>query len=467
MKKFLIFLVVLFIHANGFALIKPYSQNNKYWEYNGVPIFLIGGSNNHNLFNDGNLDIKEHLNLLRSVGGNYVRNTMSARDPGNVEPHLQLSSGLYDLNQWNPTYWNRFNNFLTWARERNIIVQIELWDRWDIVYHGWDKASWNPKNNINYDTNNSKLGTSYNVHADQNLNPFFKTVPTMQNNTVVLPYQQAFINKILSAISGFENVLICLNNETTEDLKWSTYWADYVKPRTNKYIADMRNPWDITHSLHVEMYNAPSRYTFVDISQNNQNTGQTTYDRILTVWNSYISTNPRPMNMTKIYGGVGDGSGYAGGETEGKKKFWRSIFAGIASVRFHRPTYGLGLGSLAQAQLKSASIFLSNFDIFKSIPDNSLINNRSTDSAYLLKNQYQYAVYIPNGGSVNINLPNRQFNKKVLNIDNSTISNAGTINGGNHTVNLSSNTQWLVFFEDINKPLENIIPPKIIDIRKL
>ena len=464
MKKILIFLVVLFIHSNAFALIKPYSENNKYWEYNNQPVLLIGGSDTYNLFNNKVINIENHLTLLKNVGGNYIRNTMSSRETGNVEPHLKLSNGLYDLNQWNPEYWNRLSNFLTTTENKGIIVQIELWDRWDFVYEGWEKCSWNPKNNINYTTSNSGLGISYNVHADQNLNPFLKTVPGMQNNTVVLPHQLKFTDKVLEVISKFNNVLICISNETTENLTWSNYWASYIKNKSDKYVSDMRNDWDITTNNHVEMYNNLDLYKFVDISQNNQNSGQLTYDRILTVWNSYLYKNPRPMNMVKIYGGVVSGNNYAGGIVEGKKKFWRSIFAGVASVRFHRPDAGLGLNDIAQTQIKSASIFLRNFDIFSSIPDNSLINIRVTDSAYVLKNQNQFAVYIPNGGTVSIKLPNNKYNRKILNIDTNAIGNTETVEGGNHMVNLSSNTQWLVLFENINNP---ITPPKIKDIREI
>ena len=54
----------------------------------GEPILLIGGSVEDNLFQIPNL--KEHLELLKSVGGNYVRSTMSWVDEGDVPP-LQKS----------------------------------------------------------------------------------------------------------------------------------------------------------------------------------------------------------------------------------------------------------------------------------------------------------------------------------------------------------------------------------------
>jgi len=64
---------------------------------------------------------------LVAAGGNYVRNTMSGRDEGNVWPFLEREDGLYDLEQWNPEYWRRFSTFLEETAQRDIVVQIEVW----------------------------------------------------------------------------------------------------------------------------------------------------------------------------------------------------------------------------------------------------------------------------------------------------------------------------------------------------
>jgi len=103
--------------------IEIYKPNPAYWQYDGKPILLLGGSKEDNLFQIP--DIKEHLDLLKSVGGNYVRNTMSSRDEGNVWPFLKVSE-KYDLDKWNGEYWERFENFLRLTQERDIIVQIEV-----------------------------------------------------------------------------------------------------------------------------------------------------------------------------------------------------------------------------------------------------------------------------------------------------------------------------------------------------
>lgn len=63
------------------ADIKVYEENPFYWQYKGEPILLTGGSKEDNLFNHPE-NLEEHLDLLKESGGNYVRNTMSSRDPG-------------------------------------------------------------------------------------------------------------------------------------------------------------------------------------------------------------------------------------------------------------------------------------------------------------------------------------------------------------------------------------------------
>lgn len=108
--------------------IDIYPENPRYWAYKGDPVLLIGGSVEDNLFQIP--DLAAHLDLLASVGGNYVRNTMSSRDPGNVWPFKKVGE-RYGLEQWDETYWQRFEDFLRLTAEREIFVQIEVWATFD------------------------------------------------------------------------------------------------------------------------------------------------------------------------------------------------------------------------------------------------------------------------------------------------------------------------------------------------
>jgi len=98
--------ILMLLVSSSFAIaqdsgrIGPYDKNPRYWQYQGRPIVLLGGSKDDNPFQLP--DLKEHLQLLKSVGGNYIRNTMSDRaDKGHeVYPFRRLDHGKYDLSQW-------------------------------------------------------------------------------------------------------------------------------------------------------------------------------------------------------------------------------------------------------------------------------------------------------------------------------------------------------------------------------
>jgi hypothetical protein len=127
--------------------IAIYEPNPFYWEIDGVPMLLLGGSVEDNLFQIP--DLIEQLDQLAACGGNYVRNTMSSRDSGNVWP-FGKSGDCYDLNTWNEEYWRRFSTFLQATAERGIIVQIEVWDRFDFYREPWLENPFNPQLNCNY-----------------------------------------------------------------------------------------------------------------------------------------------------------------------------------------------------------------------------------------------------------------------------------------------------------------------------
>jgi hypothetical protein len=88
------------------------------------------------------------MDKLLSVGGNYVRNTMSHRNAGNVFAYFRDEQGLFDLNRFNDEYWWRFENFLD-------ISQNNAWSglgqrHYDNIMYVRDYISDNPRpiNNI-------------------------------------------------------------------------------------------------------------------------------------------------------------------------------------------------------------------------------------------------------------------------------------------------------------------------------
>jgi hypothetical protein len=169
------------------------SVDGRYWKYNGQRVLLLGGWNHgHNPFIDHDTDndkdnqgvssttqIKNAMDELVAAGGNYLRCVL---DPG-MAAGIQgfdfcANSGTqYDLNKMTGPFWARLELFIAEAKKRGVIVQIEVWDRFDLIdgsWGSWPVSPWNPKNNINYTTASSGLATSY---RSFNGHPFIQGVP--------------------------------------------------------------------------------------------------------------------------------------------------------------------------------------------------------------------------------------------------------------------------------------------------
>jgi len=242
----------------GFIIVFTWSSltfaqiaiDGRYWKYNGQRVLLLGGWNHgHNPFIDYDTDndkdskgvstreqIKKAMDELVAAGGNCLRCVL---DPGMAAgtqgfDFCAKSGTRYDLNTMTGPFWTRLEMFIAEAKNRNIIVQIEVWDRFDLIdgsWGSWPVNPWNPKNNTNYTTASSGLAESYSSFSSH---PFIQGVPghpiyentsesRKQKYDLVQSFQDKFIDKLLSITLDYNNVLYCMNNETHEDPAWGPF----------------------------------------------------------------------------------------------------------------------------------------------------------------------------------------------------------------------------------------------------
>ncbi len=431
-------ITVLILAGPAMARIQPYGENPFYWEYDGQPVLLIGASDRDNLFQWAGEGTKltDHLDLLASCGGNYVRCTMSSREytsegfRWDVLPYpFAKAGGKYDLRRWNDVYWNKLSTLLSEARKRGIIVQIELWDRWNESGdstksgNGWYDSPWNPNNNVNYKWSDSPL-------LKPGKTDFYNSFhyAALKNDPVLLPLQQRFVGKIIDTVidGGFDNVIYQIDNESgigDESLEPDPYWARFAReyarskgsgelyictqrrfhsptPYKTKTFRDWNNP-----EIRVPILDAA--FNYCDISQNNGTVGQAHYDNLLWFRSKVREYGPRPINNVKAYHfnwpiGGNFRNRTPGTDAEAGARLWRAVFAGAASFRFHRRTYfrrsgildGLGLSVLARQHLRSMRLFLEGVSLFSMDPHNDLLSGRSDDEAYCLAEPgRQYTVF--------------------------------------------------------------------------
>jgi len=414
------FLSLTALWLQGSDQIQPWTVNPSYWQYKGQPLLLVGGSDDDNLFQWPAEQLRQQLDLIASAGGNYVRNTMSDRQDKGFEqyPYSKLAGGKYDLGQWNPQYWDRFERFLKWTEERDIIVQIEVWDRFDYSRENWIGHPYNPVNNVNYTETESGLAEEYPLHPGRNVQPFFFTTPEQKNNQTLLQHQRAFVDKLLSFSLKFPNILYCIDNETSGDEEWGRYWAMYIKERARQegvkvFVTEMWDDWDIKSGEHRRTLDHPELYDFVDVSQNNHNKGEEHWKNAMWM-REYVSRKPRPINTVKTYGADGNKFGHT--DRDGIERLLRHLLAGFSSARFHRPPSGLGINPKARAVIKAVRKLESLFPLWNVSPRMDLLGDRDENEAYLAAAPGEaYLLYFTDGGSVNLDLNSGQYRLHWIN----------------------------------------------------
>ena len=375
--------------------IKPYAKNPWYWQYDNQPILLYGGSDNDNLWQWTGAKLTDHLDLLVSLGGNYVRNTMSDRDEGDTFAFKQVAQGKYDLDEWNDAYWDKLSFFLEETSKRGIIAQLTIWDWFDLGGSNFEKHPLNPANNITWEDGAIKGRDDYYGGS------------LKATNQQVLELQKKYVDKLLSITFQYGNILYNMTNESSLGEEWENFWAKYVLDKANAYQKEIyltsMNMVPSTGVRHV--LSNRDIYSFVEISQNSQDSkgarGRAHWENVVK-WKRIIRLSeggPMPMNNEKIYG-ADDGRNYsAGSGKEAEDRFWKNIFGGAASVRFHRPegSWGSGLTERAQKNIKAMTLFLKAFDVFSAGTYEGIKYVGDSEGYAMANLGKEYAVYFPAG----------------------------------------------------------------------
>ena len=439
--------------------LRPYSADGRYWEYRGEPIMPLGVSATDHLFlADGHEvdDLAAHLDAMQALGANYVRNTMSQREPWPLLAFERDAPTEYDLDRFHDDYWQRFSDFLDWTSEREILVQIEVWDRFDFSRDYWELSPWNPSLNVNYSVGESQLDAAYPAHPNQDQQPFFHGVPGHPDYEaaaaarraaydLVRGHQEDFVSKMLSYSLGYDHILYVMNNETSTHPSWGSYWIDFIREAAAEqgvevYCTDMFNDlWDPENSEFLDIQVGDiTTYPFLDASQVNSRSlgdgvrehSQHHWDRLSVIVEA-LSAAPRPINHTKVYD-----TGYFGqtpdGPVMGLQRMTLDLLGGSASARFHRsdPAFPIEHQTAVRA-LRMVETSVSFWDVE---PQQGLLSGRSEGEAFLAADPGNaYVLFFPEGGEVGVELsdfPDIEFSLEWVELSTATYGTPSTVAGG-------------------------------------
>lgn len=371
-----------------------------YWEYDGEPTLLVGATNTDDLFQWTGDHLRDHLDDLVDAGGNYVRNTLSDRGGNAVHPFAEVHDGVYDLERWNESYWERLGTFLDETADRDIVVQLTLWDQHDLS----TGSPWYHENNVNYGRYDSGMASPDDLFG------------AVERNDAVYPHLERFVDRVLDTTLAYDHVLYNVANECTVGEAWERHWAEHVRERAaaagEGVAVTSMHMWPGRSVATALRY--PETLSYVEVSQANQRskgyTGRAHWDRLQS-WREEVAeaAGPRPFNNVKLYGGTAADGAY-GGPADAVARFWRNVLGGCASARFHRPVgaegrYGLGLSDRTRPQLRSVGLLTDAVDLFDLAPATELLSHRAPDEgeAYCAADPGDaYVVYVRDGGSVEL-----------------------------------------------------------------
>ncbi len=371
-----IFLLILItipfecLHGNDNTdRIQPWPDNPYYLAWGDTPVFLLGPAGYHSwtpISRPAEMNFRDQLHrldrMIKEVGSpnvcGFVRclpyDPMNHMHDGEVteilQPWLRLDDGRYDLEQFEPAWENRLRDYLDLALKLRIVVSLEIWDDWSVtrgVGGAWDpgpEGAWNahpynPLNNINYGKD------VMSVHTTECDAPFYSTIPSRSDTSVVLDLQKLYVDHLLSIIKEYPNIIINISNESRADLEWSRFWAKYIgavvpgsmmigeMPSTNRIdgggeCETLFNPMTLITDRHydyVDISQAVSGHEFGGDAQKQAIEGSR---RILEYRLAMAEAGTcRPLIVSKDY---------TRGPEGGTIVFWSRFVGGAASARFHR-----------------------------------------------------------------------------------------------------------------------------------
>jgi hypothetical protein len=203
--------------------------NPKYLEYRGKPLILITSAEHYGAVVNRDFDGIAYLDDLADEGFNYTRifagtyiepvanifgiqkNTLAPLPGRYLSPWVE-EQGKYDLDRFNPDYFQGLRSFVSHAEICGIIVEVTLFSS---IY---DEGAWNI----------SPLNIRNNVNGVGDVP--FRRVHTLYNGNL-RACQEKFIRKVVRELNGYDNIFYEIQNEP---------WSD------NPNLAGFVNPEDDT-----------------------------------------------------------------------------------------------------------------------------------------------------------------------------------------------------------------------------
>ncbi|GAC1471858.1 MAG: hypothetical protein NVSMB9_18450 [Isosphaeraceae bacterium] len=404
--------------------IGPHPENPRYFLFRGAPAFLITSGEHYGAVLNADFDYIPYLDELHARGFNLTRlfsgtyrevsgsfqiaaNTLAPAPGRYVAPWGRSRTGgaadggnRFDLDRWNPAYFDRLADFVARAGERGIVVELVLFcPFYEEVL--WEVNPLNARNNVN------------------NVGSIPRTEVYNRKHPAMLARQEAFVRQVLNRLSKFDNLFYEICNEPYfggVTLDW--------QGRIASVIAEEEKKLGPRHMIAQNIANGRA-----EVSEPNP---------LVSLFNFHYATPPDVLALNApLNKPIGDDeTGFRGtADRPYRTEGWDFLLAGgslydnldysfttanpsgDAAVR--DPTPGGG-GPALRKQLSTLKRFLSELDFLHMKPDDQFVVGgipKKSTVRVLGRKGKEYAIYL-NGGrraSLVLDLPGGRYRASWVN----------------------------------------------------
>jgi hypothetical protein len=396
-------------------LLTPTVNPRYFTDSTGAAKFLTGAWIWNTSYSD--YDFSDYMTWLGNEGMNFIRWYQQEENT----PYPYLSTGSpdtlpVDLTQFNPAYFSRLHSLALQAQQSGLYMSVMLFNGWSVITTGcngdgdyWATNPYMSGNNVN------------GINGDPNSTGCGLEIHTL-DYPAITALEDAYVVHLVTSMNDLDNIIWEICNECATD---STTFQQHYINLIRSTEASLPNKHAVWFS--VQWPNATNSILFssnADAIAPNDTSG------------NYVGESNGPNAATPPPIVIPDTDHLASPCSVSADWVWRLFTRGMGGIvqidTDLNPTpipadssSACGPANQAQGQ---ALVYARKMNLIAMTPQGSL-----SSSGYALANPGQeYLIYIPSGGSVNVNLSGNSntFSVEWLNTGSGAITSGGTASAG-------------------------------------
>ena len=196
--------------------------DDRYLKYKECGAYFVG-FDMQEIASDTKIDYEDELELLSEYDINNIRIWLYTSWFGTDGPGLDIlypwrvveagknGKRKFDIDNWDPEYWNRLRNVVAYAQKKGIIIQISLFSAQEPFSYFTEKGKFSK---IEYAfRNKDNIQRFGKPTADGDFYPSFFDLDYKEKGKFLQDYQKALIEKAIMELDEYDNVYFELMNE--------------------------------------------------------------------------------------------------------------------------------------------------------------------------------------------------------------------------------------------------------------